>query len=679
MGERIKGGFAGLAGFNVESGKVDENKKRQFQKERREQEREREQKKKQSFQKMGNRPGGNQRNGFSGKSQNNGGYVGAPYNFVPMWEKTAELKNEDIVSHRKVSEDLLSGTVHYRIKAETPIMIDDGRGRFFKDANGRYAIPGSSLCGLIRSNAQVLSQSSLADDIDDYALMYREVGGAKNTSQNKRIYDDILGSAIISNEGKQLSILKNVKAGYLKNENGSYVIYHTKPDKINSSLAEMNYYVLSERRIMKNQKDYPVFFPGGRSILQHLPGEFRKEIKNGRTHYKGMKNHSYKPFMKEISFELTNERFVTKVGAPGVHSKKGWVVSSGFMNEKKALYIIPEINEEMAPVQIPAKDVAAYKIDFTRKENQLGKDKKNYWNLPENGRMKPVFYIALDRIYFGFTPRLRLFYSHTIHDGLGSGHQREMLDYAKALFGYSNKKDSYRSRLSFSDALAVGDMVEDSEKQMILGEPKPTSYADYLSKSEKGADTYNTDGFRLRGMKQYWLHEELVPEKTVDKEKVATKMTPLQKGVVFEGAVRFHNLRTEELGLLLWSLKPDEESQFNIGKAKAYGYGRIKLEILSVDTLDMKAAYCAEALNLHPEKKMSDEEQKKLIQEFQKELGKRLGVNDVRTLPAIMGLVRMKDPKMMPNPDKIRYMDINAREYQNRMPLQTLEEMPGKR
>lgn len=675
MGERITGGFAGLAGFDVNSGKIDENKKKQFNKERQEKEREQEKKKNQNFQRMGNKPAGGGNYGNQKKPRYNDGYVGAPYNFVPMWEKTAELTKEELISHREASENLLSGAIRYRIEAETPIMIDDGKGKFYKDLQGRHAIPGSSLCGLIRSNAQVLSQSSLADDIDDYALMYREVGGAKGASRNKQIYDDTLGSGIITQDGKQLSILKNVKAGYLRNENGNYVIYHTKPDKINQSLAEMNYYVLSERRIMNNRKDFAIFFPEGRSILQHLPGEFRKEVRNGRIHYKGIKNNAYKPYMMEVSFELTNERFVTKVGKPGIYSQKGWAVSSGFMNEKKALYIVPEIDEDSEPVQIPSKDVAAYQIDYTRKENQLGKDKKNYWQLPNKGQTKPVFYIALDRVYFGFTPRLRLFYTHTIHDGLGSGHQSGMIDFAKSLFGYSNKKESYKSRLSFSDAVVVENAVAESEKKMILGEPKPTSYADYLSKTADGADTYNTDGFRLRGMKQYWLHENPVPEGKVDKENVATTMTPLGKGTSFEGIVRFHNLRPEELGLLLWSICPDEDSRLNIGKAKAYGYGKIKLEIQSVETLDMKAAYCANSLNLHPEKDVSAEEQKELVNRFQKELGKILGVDDVRTLPAILGLIRMKDPKEMPSPAKIRYMKIDDREYQNRRPLPDLDEM----
>ena len=109
------------------------------------------------------------------------GYVGAPYNFIPISEKTYdyEKNQKEKKEHNRLEKELLSGCVTYQIQAKTPILIDGGKkdskgkgiGEFYRDANGNYAIPGSSIRGLVRSNAQILSFSEVGEDIDDYNLM----------------------------------------------------------------------------------------------------------------------------------------------------------------------------------------------------------------------------------------------------------------------------------------------------------------------------------------------------------------------------------------------------------------------------------------------------------------------------------------------------------------------------
>ena len=71
-----------------------------------------------------------------------------------------------------------------------------------------------------------------------------------------------------------------------------------------------------------------------------------------------------------------------------------------------------------------------------------------------------MFYISLDgKFYFGFTPIFRLFYDYTVKDGLKERKNTETIDFAKAMFGYSNEKESYKSRLSFSDAIVKNQSV----------------------------------------------------------------------------------------------------------------------------------------------------------------------------------------------------------------------------
>ncbi len=193
----------------------------------------------------------NNRNSNFGNVGNKGGnsnkYVGAPYNFVGFSDKTIEVEGQ--ISHNDTSSDLYSGEIVYEITAKTPINVGTGADKntkvdgFYKNANGKYAIPGSTVRGLIRNNVQVLSLSSMNEDIDDYTMMYREVAAGAD----KDLYNETLGNDQIQYQGHSLSILKNVKGGYIKNDNGKYYIYPTvlKDDKISSEFKEMNYYVLT--------------------------------------------------------------------------------------------------------------------------------------------------------------------------------------------------------------------------------------------------------------------------------------------------------------------------------------------------------------------------------------------------------------------------------------------------
>ena len=106
------------------------------------------------------------------------GYVGAPYNFVGLSDRV--YKKEKLQPNNVIEKERKSGTITYEITAKTPIFIDNGDNEFYKDCYGQYAIPGSTVRGLVRSNVQILSCSSVKDDIQDGYLMYRHVASGLN-------------------------------------------------------------------------------------------------------------------------------------------------------------------------------------------------------------------------------------------------------------------------------------------------------------------------------------------------------------------------------------------------------------------------------------------------------------------------------------------------------------------
>lgn len=616
------------------------------------------------------------------------GYVGAPYNFVSFSDNVYEYPDGKQTAHDCIGEELVTGEISYEVMAETPIIVDDGNGQFTKDARGRYAIPGSTIRGLIRNNVQILGLSGFDEDIDDYALMYRNVA----YGIEKKYYNDIILGAkqLKIGDGKKkynIGVLCNVRAGYVSNENGKYIIYQTCIDSIKTEFQKMNYYVLSEKKIigdyLKNKDGErkfqdEVFRPEGKSILQHEFEEFQrkeKEVKGKRrVQYIGKENPDYKPYCIEISYEVQNEKDIAAVGLPGTYSKEGFVVSTGKMQQKKVVYIIPEIDKKKLSIKIPDEDVRAFQIDMKKKENTLKQfGGRKYFDLPEAGETKPIFYIKLKkRLYFGFTPRLRLFYDHTIKKGLKQNTASGKIDYSKAMFGYTNPEGSCKSRLSFSDAVARGEPKVLGSKELILSEPKPSSYLDYLKPREGKGVTYNTKGFELRGVKQYWLHKELAPVKSAPikqgvikkkNEKVTSSFQPLDRKTVFAGKIRFRNLKQDELGLLLWAVRLEKDSWMNVGKAKAYGYGNISVKITEARQIDLAKAYFTEGiLNLDPFKPIEIDE---AIQNYKEEINRFLG-SSIDELPLILEFFMMKDSKHIPEYQKIRYMSIDNREYQSR-------------
>ncbi len=628
----------------------------------------------------------NKTNYAQGKNRGNNTqpYVGAPYNFVPFYD-TVYKYHDKLTNHNDMKSDLITGEITYEVKAETPIMIDDGTKHFFTDTKGRYAIPGSTMRGLIRNNVQILGLSSFEDDIDDYALMYRNVAGGAEKKQ----YNHILGSKQLRvNDGNKsygLGVLLNVHAGYVSNEGGKYVIYQTAVDSTKKEFEGMNYYVLSERKIIndylkyKDKFTYGFFRQNGKSILQHEFRKFRRSEKNGRVHYEGDKNKEYQPYYEHVSYEVAHQKDIIAVGYPGEYKNEGFAVSTGKMNEKKAVYIIPEIDKNKESIPIPEEDVRAFKIDLNKKRNtlkQFGGEK--YFDLPEEGKMRPVFYIQLDgRLYFGFTPRLRLFYDHTLKKGLKPELKRDGIDYAKALFGYTSPEKSYKSKLSFTDAVLEDNAGIGAEQKLILAEPKPTSYLDYLKQNKDTPVTYNTDGFELRGVKQYWLHKSLVQtDGGVINENAASTICPLREGTKFAGKIRFQNLTEDELGLLLWAVRLNEGSQMNVGKAKSYGYGRISVTIPKARKFDLQRAYQSDGiLCLDP---FDNIEIDQTIESYKTAINQYLGKKTIDELPHIRDFFDMKDSRRIPDDVDTRYMKIknenHKNEYQSRTkPLPTVK------
>jgi len=683
----------------------------------------------------GSSAGGRGRNGDRNKDRDRGfrtSYVGAPYNFVPFQKPLAAKREEGdgrltigegnpCIRHDLIDPSLYTGELRYTAEAMTHLFISDGTKhkddtdkypRFVRDLYGRLILPGSSVRGLIRSNAQILGLGDIGDDVDDYSLLFRAV--ATGMRDERTLYADILGSRPVMVDGHQTGALTNVRAGYLCRENGKYYIYPTVRVNLPKQFGKMNYYIVNERWIIEGHMRDPAdtsfsfFLDDPKKHMQNDPSvRMRRDERTNRqgrksVHYKGKQNKDYQPYSEPVVYRLSGDRNVASVRRGPLTDelreqgyRKGYVLSSGIMQEKKAQYIIPAVDHDAGKkVEIQPKDLRAYEIDYEKKKKALGEKQASFFALPEEGKMRPCFYVHPDdldpnperRTYFGYTPRLRLFYSHTVKEYLSREHTGKTYDLPSAIFGYSRGKEAYKSRVSFGDAVVEEekDSVDPGYRNvpLILSEPKASSVADYIRQNGTAVkNTYNTDRFQLRGVKQYWLHKNAQkPDIDLTKQgKMVTWLNPVRPGTKFHGVVRFHNLTKEELGLLLWSIRLEEGAWMNLGQGKPYGYGAVQITIDDLQFADPEQAYDPGSFSVTPwTEKKSDIDA--FIEQFKQYMEKHVpGKVPYDQREHVRIFFAMKDSEQMPSPAEIRYMDINAREYQNRDALPEAMDVIGKK
>jgi len=557
-----------------------------------------------------------------------------PYNFIGLDNfvlDRCEDENE-ILNHDRYGLDLNTGYVEYEIETITPLHISRGivekeadkeqnrakaednairENRLFKNPEGKYAIPGNTIRGMTRFNASVFSLSSVInksikkEDIDNQRFYYRTY--ASEDKVMREWYKKITGLRRKFNH----TVLDYVEAGYIEKKGDGYVIR-------------------------------PAVKVGGRSYIPVHEYDLRlKKVKGVNYLYKDEEcklkkadyldkgklaeiiNENYEPYFAEVKYKI--DRGKAFIDEKGVY--RGYIVNSGYISFKKdenrfknknehrneqqnarvpqnlkvRHYLIFEEDDSVEEIPVSKELAELYTDDmrYTQKQNpnSSGVDKRyEYYELPEAGKKKPVFYIKNnDSVIFGFTPYLRLPADGDIHGGIPESHRNYSgRDFVDAIFGWQN----FRTKVSFLDALCVSPQVQEVRYQMVLSQPKPSWYRGYIKQTkENELESYCTPNYQIRGRKFYWLKESADEEATKsslrsNNKNISTTMYCYKEGTKFMGKVCFDNLSDEELGLLIYSLKQgDTEGYFNIGMGKPYGLGKCRIRIKKLVVYDIKQRY----------------------------------------------------------------------------------------
>lgn len=537
----------------------------------------------------------------------------APYNFVPFSNRImVRYQSPDALPPHDVWDPALkSGEIHVTLEAQTPVLVSGGRERnsahFFKGADGTYQIPGSTVRGLLRQTMQILGLGHIraGEDLEDYQIFFRTVAGRSN-SIGKALKDYYAGAVMkIRTErvnGKPVSNPEAVRSGYLHRKGDTYYIQPT---------------VSPVLRVSRDRRDVAQF---GDLIAKSFPVSY---LDKGQT-------------VLEISREA-------RAGW-----RQGTLLCTGrpVSSIPNGLYLFPEEDVQAEPIPISEADVLSYQADWENRKTVL--KPKEFWALPRNGEVKPVFFLRYEgHTYFGMTRMLRVGCRYPLSHGLPPRHREYteqsdlVLDYPHAVLGYAGKNRAYRSRVSVGEFRLDGPGQVLPGVKTVLGGPKASFYPTYVAEGKN----YNQEDFRLRGHKLYWHKEQAKADAPANgNERVATTLYPLDKGSVFHGVIRYRNLHPDELGLLLWCIRLDLGCFHGIGMGKPYGFGRMKATIERLVEWDAGALYSSEGLaGAGREPSNLEDAVETYIRTYDRYVTAALGLKKPKKAPSLRGCPEIQD------------------------------------
>lgn len=516
--------------------------------------------------------------------------VKSPYNFVPAPNEEQVFKPgwaED-VSHDIPFEDGESGEIEIEITAETPIFIRNGHTKpaegekpteefsHFIDKNGQkqYFIPATSLKGMVRNVLEIMSFSRLNKElVHNSRFSQRDISTA-DTQYMKKYQKD------------------KIKAGWLfQDEVGNWTI------------EECESFAFIDHRELKDKLNIPFrdFF-----LVTKKFDKPRRILKSARDKYEELKKLS---IGLDHSFSISEKKLFGNVVLPIAQiggGKKGTLVLTGQPAKrieeegKKASGKIREF------VFFNSDDPKKFEIDKDLKDDikfiYSDHDKQNIstdWkffrdNFLTKGKKVPVFFSANDKEikHFGLAYMYKLPYDNKIHDLYPFKDCEYSKDLAQVLFGNTSKTDSLKGRLFFGHASAESQTVKVLPKvEAVLGGPKASYFPFYLNqfKDKGGYFTYDDSAATLRGFKRYPVQSKEVKTSAGDNQKVATHFRPLDKGTNFKMKLRFHNLKSVEVGAILSALTFHGYSDtffHSLGAAKPFGYGKVKVKVTDTQYLN---------------------------------------------------------------------------------------------
>ncbi|SFW22776.1 TIGR03986 family CRISPR-associated RAMP protein [Nitrosovibrio sp. Nv17] len=517
----------------------------------------------------------------------------APYNFVPLPERIFDVADGIEVDGKQIKPwemhdcfvaGTFSGHIDLTIETLTPLFVrgavrkkrdgswDDRDSRRrpepYMTPDGRPAIPGSSLRGMVRTLVEILSFSKM-QPISDAKPFFRTVA------------DDRIGRTYRS----RMTVDGQKPRGGILHLDGSGA--SIQPREV--------------RRVQRDALTSIQFDPRDPNYTPPWPPQ------HGRCWVRVMD-------ASDVSdIRLQDQQPV------GTGWRAATLVLTGNAPRKKREFVFldPE-GDGATPVRIPDSLLARFHDDdqiTSWQERAFPRDRPQRAGRAAAGRLRqgePVFFVLSEAeksednpdglVFFGRAGMFRFPYDRTPRDLVPASLRESPLDLAEAMFGKVSGGEAIKGRVHFSDAVATSGGPPWCEAVLvphILSAPKPTTFQHYITQDgTKGRDQLTTyidrDHTTIRGHKLYWHRDDgsgLAQIKEAQNhdgllrdlwsanpgDTQHTIIQPVKKGVTLAGKIRFENLTPIELGALLHALDLPDGCAHRLGMGKPLGLGSIRI------------------------------------------------------------------------------------------------------
>lgn len=516
----------------------------------------------------------------------------APYNFVPLPEKVA-LKGQPNSSFDKYHEKQLTGRIDLEITNLTPLFIrqiSEDENSFAIDE--KYGIPGSSLRGMIRMLAEILSHSKFGP-VGEQNLYYRAI---YHRDPQKEDYKRQIGSNVVEKNGEKYSVPRS-QAGYLKDgmitpaqKQKGRTYNRSKVRKLNSFSirpgTSKQEWVVATGTSTKKNTEYCIHPPDKKEKLK-VPKHVLRDFRNDENR------------AEEVDEYLKKCKKKCPHGIPVFYNVRDReIIHFGHT----PFYRIPYQNSIQDQVTAQLRKTESGYKDPDIIENLFGEQFKKK--------------MIASRLSFG--------------DLLASNAQAfSQAQLLKILA--SPKPTTFQHYVEQDDPNRVKNWNADANL--------------------RGYKLYWHRGTNDSGAVDISWKE---PEGTEQTKSHSARVKPLQPNATFSGSIWFQNLSNVELGLLLEALEPSVEYEnentypaHKIGLAKPLGLGSIKIKVDGLSILDTEEMYrkkkAAFIDNGHCQPQSTEKDPNVYKQEFQRELLEKLNTSE----DSIWDLQRLKELKTM--------------------------------
>ena len=484
--------------------------------------------------------------------------LGTPYRFVPLSQLVLLPDWGHLASHDHPFQDGVCGELELTLTCHTPLCVGGeqtksskqapGKVHVFRTPDGRPAIPGTSLKGMLRNVLEIAAFGRFKQ-VEDQRLGVRDISSS----------DNFYTRAIVQTP---------VQAGWLRFTGGQW---HIQP----CAFSRLHQQDLIHWR--------------GIALPQWAKATSAKE----RYDLIGL--------LPALRFSTQPHKTKTQVASPAADGPlQGRVVVTGQpgkpFNEgrysKKFEFVFHDyLPEASAPEQLTVTD------EVMRGFMQIHQDSDEwaFWRTKlAAGSLDmgvPVFFhrSGSEVSSLGLAMMYKLPYRHSLHQAITHTHgahlQGQTPDLADLIFGrIDDDQGSLRGRVGIGMAHILDDQGVQTQTfgPTVLSNPKPTFYPAYVRQDRSRFQQLMETEAELAGWKRYPpapVEVAPAPAKSGPTSQVVLEAVP--EDTRFTTRVRLHNLRRVELGALLWILDFGGRAghRHGLGMGKPYGLGQVSLQL----------------------------------------------------------------------------------------------------